>query len=463
MRDEYLALREKLFFKTDLPDFGGECGKMAEGYQEEYTGADTVRQEEIAWIIGNLAIDLQSYIPDWRLKKTGPDASGVLAHAYKLLTGLLRGWGAEAQIADTEKEVWELVNSNLLRVSRANDLGLLNTPVGTDAAWELIHASRNGTSVATTNPVMIDTVRKNYPEIWNPVRDRLAKENAGVTDQELVTKFSLEVVLYNCKVLKPIFDCTDGRLGYVHMQVNPYYAKDGKMMAEEAEFVHGELKRLMGCEPNVIFKIPAVSAALYTVPRLVKQGICVNMTACASVSQHKTFGELMMGGTAKLQLLTMMAGRFDDVIIDELEAAGLSRDEAVAVGRQGSTFVLNRSYMMLLNELKAENVWLLDASMRVAGNIEATFNAYPAPIFLSIFPPQAKEYEEVPRVILPQIGKPHDEAVLKTLMKSATFQNGYEYGALSAEEFDTYNVVDATLTQFRGRYDDTVAYLKREV
>ncbi|MDR1508064.1 MAG: hypothetical protein LBS53_00315 [Synergistaceae bacterium] len=460
MRDEYLGLREKLFFKTNLPDFKSECAKAAENYDREYKTAEPARKKSIEWIIGNLAVDMFSYLPDWKLKKTGPDATGVLAGSYALLTGILKKWNVAERLASVEKEVWELVNSNLLRLSRTNDMGLTNTPVGTDAAWELIHSTRNGTSVATTNPVMVDTVRKNYPEVWNPVRDEIAKKYASATDQERVTRFSLEVVLYNCKVVKPIFDYTNGRLGYVHMQVNPHHSDDGVAMAEEAEYVYGELKKLMGSEPNVIFKIPAVAAAQITVPRLLEQGICVNMTACASVSQHKVFGELMKKGKAKLQLLTMMAGRFDDPIVEELKSAGLSEDEAIRIGRQGSTFVLNRSYMMLLDELKANNVWLLDASMRATGNIEATFNSYPQPIFLSIFPPQASEYESVPRAISPNIGKSPEPGLLEHLMKSETFRKGYEWDAMKPEDFEHYKVITATLKQFRERYDETVAYLK---
>ena len=85
MRDEYLGLREKLFFKTNLPDFKGECAKLAENYDREYKTAESARKKSLEWIIGNLAIDMFSYMPDWKLKKTGPDAAGTLAGSYALL------------------------------------------------------------------------------------------------------------------------------------------------------------------------------------------------------------------------------------------------------------------------------------------------------------------------------------------------------------------------------------------
>ena len=459
MRDEYLGLRDKLYFHTDVDGFIHACGELVNAYAAEWKKADAGRKADIEWIVGNLAIDAMSYIPDWRFKKTGGNADGVLKDGYTILMGQLKAWNAEKQIKDTEKEVWELANSNLLRISRLNDLGLLNTPVGTDAAWELIHSSRHGTSVATTNPVMVDAVRRNYPEVWNPVRDEIMKKYAGASDEEKVTRFTIEVVLYNCKVLKPIFEYTGGRYGYVHMQVNPHYAQDGDKMAEEAEYVYNELKKALNGTPNVIFKIPAVEAACPAVERLVNQGICVNMTACASVSQHRVFGEIMKKGKAKLQLLTMMAGRFDDPIIEELKAAGIPAEEAVALGRTASNVVINRSFSMLQDEMKADNVWLLTASMRVPGNIEAAFSNNEQQIFLSIFPPQAEEYESVPRKIYPNLGTPLSEEAMKKLYLSDTFRKGYEYDGLKTKEFQDFICVSATLKQFRARYNDTVAYL----
>ncbi|MDR0841473.1 MAG: hypothetical protein LBN26_08865 [Christensenellaceae bacterium] len=463
MRNEYLDLREKFYFKTIVADFEAVCQRYVRQYASEWAAAAPKRKKEIEWIIGNLAIDAMSYIPDWKFKKTGGNAEGALKAGYAILTEQLKAWGAEDQLSETKKEVWELQNSNLIRVSRANDLGLLNTPIGTDAAWDLVHSSRHGTCIATTNPVMVDTVRGKYPEVWNPVRDEIAKNHPNASNEEKVEIFTLEVIKYNCKVLMPIFECTDERVGYVHMQGNPNYAKDSVKMAEEAEYAYHELEKYFGKKPNIIFKIPAVSAARATIERLVAQGICVTVTACASVSQHKVFAETMKNGKAKLQLVVMMTGRFDDPIIEELKAAGLSAEEAVALGRTASTAVINRTYAMLHNDLKIENVWLLVASMRVIGNIEAVYNDHVQPTFLSIFPPQAEEYESILRPVSPGIGRPYcEEALNKLLALSDTFRKGYEYDAMTAEEFDDYLCVTATMAQFRKRYNDTVEYLNEK-
>ena len=459
MRHEYLKHRAALYFETTASEFANECKNLVEIYSGEWVSALPERKKEIEWIIGSIAIDAMSYIPDWAFKATEGNPTEALRDGYKIFIDKLTEWKAEDQIAATEKEVWELVNSNLIRVSRLNDLGLLNTPVGTDSAWELIHSSRHGMSVATTNPVMVDTVRQKYPDVWDPVRDRIAKEYAGASNEEKVTRFTIEVAKYNCEVLLPIFKHTKGRLGYVHMQVNPHNAHDWEAMAKEAEYAYAELKKEFGDEPNIIFKIPAVKAAPKAVERLVGQGICVTMTASASVSQHKLFGEIFSKGKAKLQLLTMMAGRFDDPIIEELQMAGIPDDEALSLARRASNIVLHRSYAMLRDEMKAHNYWLLTASMRVPGNIEAAFNNGDEKLILTIFPPQAEEYESVLRPIYPHVGESVDEESLKKLMLSEIFRKGYEYDGLTIDEYDDWKVVSDTLNQFCSRYDDTVAYL----
>ena len=459
MMHEYLEHRKLLYFETSAAAFAGECEKLAEGYSKEWAGAPPERKKEIEWIVGNLAIDAMSYIPDWALKATEGNPAEALRDGYKILVNKLNEWNAQDQIAATEKEVWELANSNLIRVARLNDLGLLNTPIGTDCAWDLVQSSRHGMCVATTNPVMVDTVRLKYPEIWDPVRDMIAKEYAGRSNAEKGTRFTIEVAKYNCEVLMPIFKQTKGRLGYVHMQVNPHNAHDSEAMAEEAEYAYGELQKVFGAEPNIIFKIPAVKAAPKAVERLVGQGICVTMTASASVSQHRLFGEIFSKGKAKLQLLTMMAGRFDDPIIEELKLAGIPEDEAISLARRASNAVLHRSYAMLRDEMNANNFWLLTASMRVPGNIEGAFNDGDEKLILTIFPPQAVEYESVPRPIQPHVGEGIDEETLEKLSLSKIFRQGYEYEGLTIDEYDDWKVVADTMDQFCTRYDDTVAYL----
>jgi len=459
---EYLRQRASLYFETPASGFASECNNLAEAYAKEWDNALDDRRKEIEWIVGNLAVDSMSYIPDWALKATEGDPSLALKDGYRIFLDKLNVWNAEDRIHKTKKEVWDLVNSNLIRVARLNDLGLLNTPLGTDAAWDLIKSSRHGMAIATTNPVMVDTVRSLYPDIWDPVRDMILKEYAGASNEEKVTRFTIEVAKYNCEVLLPVFKQTKGRLGYVHMQVNPYNAHDSEAMAQEAEYAYGEFKKEFGDGPNIIFKIPAVKAAPKAVERLTGQGICVTMTACASVSQHKFFGEIFGRGKAKLQLLTMMAGRFDDPIIEELQTAGLPEDEAVSLARRASNAVLHRSYAMLRDEMKARNYWLLTASMRVPGNIEAAFNSGDEILILTIFPPQAEDYESVLRPIYPHVGDGVDEESLEKLWLSKIFRQGYEYDGLSIDEYDDWKVVADTLCQFRSRYDDTVAYLNKQ-
>jgi len=459
---EYLEHRTSLYFKTSAFGFANKCKILAEAYAKEWDKAPENRKKEIEWIIGNLAVDAMSYIPDWALKATEGNPSEALKDGYKIFIDKLTEWKAEDRIAETKKEVWDLVNSNLIRVARLNDLGLLNTPLGTDAAWDLVQSSRHGMAIATTNPVMVDTVRSIYPDIWDPVRDMIAGEYAGASNEEKVTRFKIEVAKYNCEVLLPVFKQTKGRLGYVHMQVNPHNAHDSEAMAQEAEYAYGEFKKVFGGEPNIIFKIPAVKAAPKAVERLTGQGICVTMTASASVSQHRLFGEIFSRGKAKLQLLTMMAGRFDDPIIEELKSAGIPEDEAISLARRASNAVLHRSYTMLHDEMKASNYWLLTASMRVPGNIEAAFNNGDEKLILTVFPPQAEEYESALRPIYPHVGEGVDEESLEKLCLSKIFRQGYEYDGLEIDEYDDWKVVADTLCQFRSRYDDTVAYLNKK-
>ena len=331
----------------------------------------------------NLAIDLGSFLPEWNtglprrqisaagvrvnhmldlMERREPQSAGVV-HAAALRDTLGR-LTAEAVMSSHEREkeatgilggslveyVKNSVNlierSNFLHVGRARKSGKTETEFGNDYAAFLRHVIRLGGSFATTNPVLIKVAWDTNPEIWNDQVDRLilsrysaeeirqvlaGKENqldAVVSDINSIV--TMAVVVENCKLLRDIFLVTEGREGYVSLQVNPKMHDDPIHMVAEARSLYRELMTIFGGVPNVVFKLPSTAAGLKAAEILSVEGIGVTITLTFSVFQASGFARILSRGCQLVSYIAIMNGRMAFPARDELKDHGIPGGEAAA-------------------------------------------------------------------------------------------------------------------------------------
>jgi transaldolase len=459
MGDEHRQLRERLLFQALPEEFTEVSGLVRRGLADDYAGASPARQGEIEELVAELAIDLGSYLPHWHLLKPQRhqrlDASAIRAEADRYRE-MLRRWGADRTLGDVDAELASIESSNLRRLSQSADAGQLNSRWGHDAASGLTWAIRRGAVLVTTNPVMVNTVRKEDPQAWDPVRDALKDEHPSATPEQRVSLMTMSVVLDECREFRPIWEATDGRYGNVSLQVNPRANDDAGQMVEEVTGLYDRLTIELGGPPNAMFKIPATRAGLDAVRRLTTAGIAVNVTANASVDQTLAFAEVIEQGTAPLSFITLMMGRLDDPVRDELIASG--EPDAVEASRWASVAVLRRTYPLLFEERNYGRSAILAASMRGPWSIDGAIADGPSPVFITCFPDKAREYDTVERPTVSHIHEPLPPGIEEKLSRSQTFRHAYELGAMSVEDFDTFVPVSQTLKQFAGQYDEFVEY-----
>ena len=72
---------------------------------------------------------------------------------------------------------------------------------------------------------------------------------------------------------RTVYDKTDGKDGYVSIEVNPHLAYDTKGTIEEARRLWVTMKR-----PNILIKVPATNEGLPAIRQLISEGINVNVT-----------------------------------------------------------------------------------------------------------------------------------------------------------------------------------------
>ena len=461
--NEHLELRAQLLFDTPRDGFREAMASFRERLADESMAASPERRARIAEIVADLAIDLGSYLVHWHLSPGGgvPRAGPALPREAideerVRLLALLEAWDRHDLEGAVEVEVASIAGSNLRRLSELADAGEVDSRWGHDAASGLTWAVRRGAVLVTTNPVMVNMVRKDDPTAWDPVRDALKTSHPKATPQQRASLMTMNVVLDECRELRPIWRVTDGRYGCVSLQIDPRAYDDAGRMVEEVQDLFGRLERELGGTPNTRFKIPGTMAGLEAVRRLTSQGIGVTVTVNASVDQQLAFAEVIEQGSAPLSLLVLMMGRLDDPVRGELEAAGVPN--ATEVSRWASVAVMRRAYPLLFAERGYRRSAILAASMRGPWSIDGAIVSGPSEVFITCFPDKAREYDEVRRPILSRIDEPVPAETISTLSHSLTFLQAYTVGALEVAAFDSFVPVVETLGQFSRNYDEFLAY-----
>ena len=460
MKHEYLELRKKLLFDTSVQDFSSTCSMIREDYAKGFQSASGTRQQELKEILAGLTTDIQSYLLRWNLQRPENDeqlSQSIVEQEVFANYALLESWGAKELVAAIKDEVAEIQQSNFRKISAMSDAGDMNVRLGHDYASGLTKTLRKGAILVTTNPPLVNMARKDDPTHWDAVKDRLKAENPGASPQDLVSLLTMEVVLQNCRELRPIYEATQGQYGYANLQICPRNSTDAVKMAEEIEWLYEKLTQALGGTPNVVFKIPGTRAALETAKRVTGKGIGVTVTVSFSVDQHLAFAEVIEQGKAPISFLVMMNGRLDDPVKEELQGLGLS--DAAEVAKWGSTAIVHRSYAELCEKDYSKS-FLLIASLRGPWNIDGCLTDGKLPIFITSFPDKTEEYDSQERKIASHITEQVAEDILKKLEQSQMFRHAYEIGGLPVDEFESFYPVAKTLTSFIESYDELIEYVQ---
>jgi len=246
-------------------------------------------------------------------------------------------------------------SSHLRRLAERRAAGDTITELGNDYAIFLQHTMYVGMSFVTSNPVLVDVAWVADPDTWSPVVDAIIGANPDADESELARLATLEVVLANMRLLRPIFLLTGGKMGYVSLQVNPKKHGDHESMIADATALYAELsRRFDGGVPNVVFKLPGTNAGLTACRHVTSRGIGVNITVNFAMFQQLPFATAIHEGAALASYLTEMNGRLaypvrDELLakLDELAAGGISEPQVRAAAAWSGVAVTRRLHQLL--------------------------------------------------------------------------------------------------------------------
>src|ERR1019366_4885823 len=103
----------------------------------------------------------------------------------------------------------------------------------------------------------------------------------GKSTNEIYEAVVIQDIRTVADLLRPIYERTDGKDGYVSLEVSPDLANDTKGTAAEAERFWNLVQR-----PNLMIKIPATPAGIPAIYEALSKGINVNVTLIFSLNSY---------------------------------------------------------------------------------------------------------------------------------------------------------------------------------
>lgn len=309
---------------------------------------------------------------------------------------------------------------------------------GSPAEIELA-LSRGATGV-TTNPVLTFRSFQNQPDFWQPKVLALGDDFEPEQRAEALLKL---VATYAAERVQPIYEQTDGALGYALGQLNPSRAGDAEGMLAQGRRVHA-------WADNIAVKLPATAAGIEVIEHLAEEGIPICATINVSVAQAIAVAESYERGKKKaiangvkppLCIVVQQVGRLDDYLRDVAQDMKLGLSEEVIT--MAGLAVAKRTYQIF--EERGYDSIIMPAGLRGAyhltemagGRLLYTINTRVQDMILEADPEQVEK-----------IHNPVDPEVISQLMKIPEFVRAYEPDGMKPAEFITYGVTQKLLSQF---------------
>jgi transaldolase len=140
----------------------------------------------------------------------------------------------------------------------------------------------------TSNPAIF---KKAIVDSDDYKQDIQAMMRLGKEAKEIYEALSQSDVQHAADVFRPVYDSTQGKDGYVSLEVNPHLAHNANGTIDEARSLWAALDR-----PNVYIKVPGTKEGLKAIQQLISEGINVNVTLLFGLPRYREVAEAYIAG-----------------------------------------------------------------------------------------------------------------------------------------------------------------------
>ena len=176
----------------------------------------------------------------------------------------------------------------------------------------------------TSNPSIFEAAISGSDDYDADIRAEISAGASPETKQVYET-LAVKDIRAAADALRPIHESTDGRDGFVSLEVSPHLAHDTGGTLSEAKRLWVTVDR-----PNLMIKVPATAEGMPAVEELIASGVNVNVTLIFSVSEHyEGAAEAFIRGVERnrdpgrvASVASFFVSRVDTAVDAELERIG---------------------------------------------------------------------------------------------------------------------------------------------
>ena len=167
-----------------------------------------------------------------------------------------------------------------------------------------------GVTGVTTNPSIFENAIAKTADYDGAIK---SMSSAGKSTAEIYEALTVQEVGAAADIMRQVYDRTNGKDGYVSLEVNPLLASDRDTTISEAKRLFALLNR-----PNVMIKIPATPEGISALTECIASNVNVNSTLIFSHSQYvdvaKAYLEGVNRGGKAASVASVFVSRVDGAV-----------------------------------------------------------------------------------------------------------------------------------------------------
>ena len=152
---------------------------------------------------------------------------------------------------------------------------------------------RDGLKGVTSNPSIFEKAIGETDEYADALKQFQAQADHGIS--AIYEHLAIADIRAAADVLRPVYDQTHGRDGYISLECSPYLANDTEATMAEALRLWAAVDR-----PNLMVKVPATPAGIPAIRQLIGRGLNINITLLFAVSVYEQVVEAYISGLEDL-------------------------------------------------------------------------------------------------------------------------------------------------------------------
>ena len=302
----------------------------------------------------------------------------------------------------------------------------------------------------TTNPAIFQKAISGGDGYQQQLTDLAAR---GVSVEEALRMITTADVRDAADVLRPLYDATQGRDGWVSIEVDPRLAHRTAATVAEAKQLVWLVDR-----PNTLIKIPATRAGLPAITEVIAKGISVNVTLIFSLERYREVMDAYLAGLEQARaaglnlseihsVASFFVSRVDTEVDRRLDALGTERAAAL----RGRAALANaRLAYQAYEEVFGSDRW--EALERAGANRQR-------PLWAST---GVKDPAYRPTMYVDQLVAPGTVNTMPEATLTATAEQGQITGNTIAGTYEQSRADLDALAELGISYDEVVEQLERE-